>query len=839
MRKYSNITGCLFVAVALILLMTDIEAVFQKSGPHNFARLLPTPSLVLCLSGILLIGLSRFLNPGNNGRQCLSASAGLFAVFAGQRTMGPDNRFLPLSLLIAGLLLFLISVKKNLSDDRKARLPGRNLFILILIITISGGILRFQKLDQYPRGLLGDETLNLESMLELHTGRPFSASVGSKEFLFYFLGDLWLYLAEPEVISIRMLVALIGTLTIPLIFLLGRELFNDITGMTSALILALSPWHTAASRYAQRVNLSYLFIALCYYLWLLSRRKNKTSLFLTAGFLTGLGFHTWPVFKVVPFTVSYLFIIDMIKKEGRLKRATQYCVALVMFTTALLGPFLTSRENRRLIKYAVVAECSGKGAEDIHNIIENGKVIVNSIFGRMGRGNWYRPVYGIETPFNAVLIITGIFLACAGIKKQSNRLLIVIVAVHALPPLLCDYPHQRRITSLMIPFTLSAGLALTYWFRTISNDQSRKTGALFLIIGILIAIRCFSITTASYEYLPYEFDEWHAHIAKTEKNRSLFIESRSFQQAWARVMSYKRTGRSFDYYWGELPESLPLYVRSDRDVSVYFRKTPLEEMKAMTRRCYPHAEIIEIKNMENDGILGYEVRISKSDLKAAQREGLFSLQQDETKNNEFTFQPGNVIELHDKKFLPLDLRSSGSRWNDGHAWDLNFKAPFYGDHSEFRLDDTASGMTVIKDVPFFLIPESPVLTYSVASPLKNELLRSKRIILEQPFTAEKVHVLGLTSKWIKKKLRPSAVITLDHPDGTQYPIKLYAKYWTMAARQLRQPAYKTELAFRHRSVYLDKAEFSLDKNFVVHSITLSNLDDFESMIIAAITLESP
>ena len=89
--------------------------------------------------------------------------------------------------------------------------------------------------------------------------------------LYYALLHFWTKLAGDNPDDVRMLSAILGTLTIPVMFLLGRRLMGTSVGLLAALILALSPFHV---RFAQEtrmytllmLNVSLALLALTYLL---------------------------------------------------------------------------------------------------------------------------------------------------------------------------------------------------------------------------------------------------------------------------------------------------------------------------------------------------------------------------------------------------------------------------------------------------------------------------------------------------------------------------------------------------------------------------------------------
>ncbi len=122
--------------------------------------------------------------------------------------------------------------------------------LLILIICI-GGLARFVHLDSTPRGIHPDEAMNgNEGFYAVTHSSPalyYPANEGREGLFINVVGaSVWTFGSNR--IGLRFWSALIGTAAIPLIYLVGRELFSSSVGLWSALFLATSFWHLNFSR---------------------------------------------------------------------------------------------------------------------------------------------------------------------------------------------------------------------------------------------------------------------------------------------------------------------------------------------------------------------------------------------------------------------------------------------------------------------------------------------------------------------------------------------------------------------------------------------------------------
>jgi mannosyltransferase len=119
--------------------------------------------------------------------------------------------------------------------------PGRSvrrfqLWILVIVLLAFG--LRLYAIDR--QDIWGDEAFSIWL-----SGQPLAQVVAggadTHPPLYPFLLYLWLRLAGSSPLAVRFLSAIIGTLTVPLVYVLGRFVLSGRTGLLAALLAAVSP----------------------------------------------------------------------------------------------------------------------------------------------------------------------------------------------------------------------------------------------------------------------------------------------------------------------------------------------------------------------------------------------------------------------------------------------------------------------------------------------------------------------------------------------------------------------------------------------------------------------
>jgi len=96
--------------------------------------------------------------------------------------------------------------------------------------------------------------------------------------LYYFLLHYWIIVFGTSESTVRLLSVLFGVLAIPMIYVVGRQLFNKETGLVGALILALSSFNIYYSQETRMYSLMALLALLSmYFFWRFLRQSNLVS----------------------------------------------------------------------------------------------------------------------------------------------------------------------------------------------------------------------------------------------------------------------------------------------------------------------------------------------------------------------------------------------------------------------------------------------------------------------------------------------------------------------------------------------------------------------------------
>ncbi|MBA3470277.1 MAG: glycosyltransferase family 39 protein [Herpetosiphonaceae bacterium] len=227
----------------------------------------------------------------------------------------------------------------DLLETRKSRLAA----LLLLGITIFGGWLLFHRLYNTPNDMTQDHPWKLLDIQQiLDGGRPlfFPNNTGREPGQFYYIALLIkLFNLPPDFMALKLGNVIIGTITIPIVYLLGRELGGRKLGLIAASLYAMSKWALATTRMGLRYPYAPLPAALV--LWHLLRyvRMGKRTDALLAGIWLGVGLYGYIGIRIVPLVIIAFFGLMLFDRRRHTPQAIGTLVAhglLLVTTTALL-----------------------------------------------------------------------------------------------------------------------------------------------------------------------------------------------------------------------------------------------------------------------------------------------------------------------------------------------------------------------------------------------------------------------------------------------------------------------------------------------------------------------
>lgn len=415
-------------------------------------------------------------------------------------------------------------------------------WILILILVIAT-LLRFISLDKYPIGLNADEAaLGYNAYSLIQTGKDEWGVSWPLVFRSFddFKPPLYVYLSIPfikvlglNIWSVRLPSAVLGTLTVFLVYLLVNALKifsdkkkNDILALISGFLLAVSPWHLHFSRGAWEVNVSTFLLVLGVYGFIKGLNNSKYfSLFSVSFALSMLTYHSARV--VAPLLVISLVLIyrkSLFKKEN-----LKGIVVAVVLGVALASPVvlqLLSKEGQSRFSGVSIFADSGPLSyvlEQRRTDPNPNSVITKIKYNRYTAYAGYYvknylshyspqflfvsgdvidrsrvPGFGQTYSLLSVFVVLGLVILLIKSSSGGRFILSWFLIAPSAAALTFQSPHALRSQNEVIALSVITAVGLV-WFGT--NIYKLKNKILPIIISLgLVAVFVFQIKNYLYSY---------------------------------------------------------------------------------------------------------------------------------------------------------------------------------------------------------------------------------------------------------------------------------------------------------------------------------------------------
>ena len=428
----------------------------------------------------------------------------------------------------------------------RSRLSKSGELTAVLLITLLAAFLRFYRLQEIPPGLHFDEGFKGVTARALLTGAPpqlfFESDMGEEPIAIYLVAAA-LGLAGQEPWIIRLPSALVGTLTVPLAWWLGRELFRayplhhsrrrrvhpsskptdhshlaqqagrtgmqeQILGLVTALVLAILYWHLSFSRIGMEPILVPFFATLALAALLRGLNSNRWAWFALAGLALGGSLYTYKAGYFFPLVAALFIAFTTLMDHGFLARYWQGLLLTVFLAVLVAAPiviYFGTHPANFLQRPASVA-LVGSGREPSSpwpGPVKNLPSVLGMFFLR-GDPNPRSNLPGRPAldPFLAFLFIVGLGRALVDtLRGRAMAALILIwVGIMILPTLITeDAPHFGRAIGATPALALLCALgAWSLWQGAVRVERQWLKAMVVLLLAAGLVLSGLSTARAYY-----------------------------------------------------------------------------------------------------------------------------------------------------------------------------------------------------------------------------------------------------------------------------------------------------------------------------------------------------
>lgn len=503
---------------------------FEGADPLNYRRMVLLFSVVLALAAFALLGNNLFTS--TNVALWLAALAFFMYAFW-VNPPGSTSIFRRIARLFQ-------------SDGITVKISAWTL--LLLAATALVFFFRFYQTASVPPEPFSDQAEKILDVYDVSQGQTyifFIRNTGREGFQMY-----WTWLVANafgtglSFLSLKLGTAILGFLTLPFIYLLGKEIGGPRVGLIAFILVGIAYWPNLISRIGLRFPLYPLFAAPTLLYLIRGLRTRNRNDFLLSGLFLGIGLHGYSPMRVVPIVVITAFLLYWLHSQSVGARrdlpvwlAMLGLVALVTFLPLLrywiehpaeFGFRATSRltgveQPLPGPAYQIFASNVWKGLKMFN--FNDGEIWVNSVPGR--------PALDVVT---GALFVFGVLLVLIRYVRNRHWLdlfLLGSIPLLQLPSTLSlafpgENPALNRASGAYVPAFILVALALDGLLTSFGRGKMRS----LLMVG-MASLLLFMSARQNYTLV---FDTFYNSFRAGAWNTSdMGKVVREFEQIYGRI----------------------------------------------------------------------------------------------------------------------------------------------------------------------------------------------------------------------------------------------------------------------------------------------------------------
>ena len=365
---------------------------------------------------------------------------------------------------------------------------------LLAAITLLAALLRLVALDRLPPGLYHDEAYNgLDALGVLRGETPlFFAANNGREPLFIYLAALGVGLLGPSPGALRVVSAVLGILTVPATYGLGRALFGRRVALLAAALVATTVWTLNLSRVALRAVAAPPLAALALALLWRGLERRRWGLLIAGGAAYGALMYTYLAARVSVVALAAWFLYLAIWHRRRLwGRGVLVFSLAALAVAAPLGVHLLARGELfgRAGQVSVFSPAIS-GGDPWGTLARHA---ARTALGFFWRGDFIArhnvPLRPVFDPLTAVAFLAGAVLAIRSARRSpAHALTLIWVGTMLLPTVFAeDAPHMLRASGVLPVLLFLPALGLDALYARLAPLGSRWLApaavAVVLVVG--------------------------------------------------------------------------------------------------------------------------------------------------------------------------------------------------------------------------------------------------------------------------------------------------------------------------------------------------------------------
>ncbi len=380
-----------------------------------------------------------------------------------------------------------------------------------LVILAAAGLViffRVYQINQVPPEMVSDQAEKLLDVWDILHGQPhifFPRNTGREAIQMYLTAAIVNYIETGfSFLSLKIGTILAGLLTLPFIYLLGKEVGNRRVGLLAMVFTGIAYWPNVISRVGLRFPLYPLFVAPTLYFLFRGLRTSNRNDFILAGLALGIGLHGYTPIRILPIMVVIAFGLYLVHRQssGLRKLSIGWLAVVVLVSGYVFIPLARySQENPELFNYRTFTRL---GSEERPLPGPAGQIFISNLWRAMTMFAWddgeiwvhsvtHRPA--LDT-ISAALFYIGMFLLLIRYLHRRNWLdlfLVLSVPLLMMPSILslafpAENPALNRAGGAVVTVFVIVAIALDGFLNTLENGMGSTWGPRAAWISVIILV---------------------------------------------------------------------------------------------------------------------------------------------------------------------------------------------------------------------------------------------------------------------------------------------------------------------------------------------------------------
>jgi hypothetical protein len=425
---------------------------------------------------------------------------------------------LSLALLVFGLWLRRDLPAPAIADRHKTWLWSALLLAAFGLVFFF----RFNRINTVPAEPFSDHAEKILDIYDITQGKTsifFTRNTGREGFQMY-----WTLLVAAVLrtglsfLSLKLGTALLGFLTLPFIYMFGKELGGRRSGVFALFLFGIAYWPNLISRIGLRFPLYPLFVAPTLFYLMRGLRTHSRNDFILCGLFLGLGLHGYSPFRIVPILVVVALGIYLLhpQSRGNRQQAFWWLVIIIVVSLYVFLPLLRyALAHPDVFAYRALSRL---GSVEAPLPAPAWQVFFYNLWRGLLMFNWddgeiwvvsvpHRPALDVIT--GALFMIGSLLLIMRYVRNRDWRdiFMLVSIPVLLLPSVLSlsfpgENPALNRAAGAVVPAILVSALALDGLVAGFGFKQNRMVLA-WGLTGVLMAACAYQ----NYDLVFRQFDQ--------------------------------------------------------------------------------------------------------------------------------------------------------------------------------------------------------------------------------------------------------------------------------------------------------------------------------------------